>query len=437
MKSTNSRPLNNRRSSRPAWIAAAFVTSVIGMMVLSAIVWASSPGAQAQAPIPDANGVIHACYERLTGTVRLIDPASAQCLPTETAISWNQTGPQSPPGSGDGCVNVKDVGAKGDGTTDDTTAIQAALAAQPCVAVPPGNYRIDGILTVLNQLTLSPGAHLIRKSQFSSSTAPVVLLSNNYATLVGGGWVESENNSPRGIICVGPPALTTVRNINWARIDGIKIKGVSTDSDNVGLNLDSSEPPSPAGAGGGSTYNGSFSNLVIREVAVGVKINPICNAHTFNSIFFYTLTRYSYWSIGNSENSYFGGFTHLSHGVTVIKLEGVGYNLFYGVQAEPGPGSRYFDVDQSSVVCQIIGHNNCFEAPINNSASLTYLSHGILSLVNLEATKHEPRWFLDPYKPVPVQADAQANSSAASVDQLKADFNALLDKLRTSGAIKP
>jgi len=41
-----------------------------------------------------------------------------------------------------------------------------------------------------------------------------------------------------------------------------------------------------------------------------------------------------------------------------------------------------------------------------------------------------------PYKPVPLQADAQPNSSAARVDQLKADFNALLGKLRASGALK-
>ncbi len=47
--------------------------------------------------------------------------------------------------------NVKAFGAKGDGTTDDTTAIQAAIAALPTDGVvffPPGTYGISGTLTL-------------------------------------------------------------------------------------------------------------------------------------------------------------------------------------------------------------------------------------------------------------------------------------------------
>jgi hypothetical protein len=74
------------------------------------------------------------------------------------------------------------------------------------------------------------------------STEPVVLLTSEYATLAGGGWVMTENNSPRGVVCVGPRDPKVLQNVLWTRIDGIKIQGVSTDSNNVGLNLDSSEP---------------------------------------------------------------------------------------------------------------------------------------------------------------------------------------------------
>lgn len=49
-------------------------------------------------------------------------------------------------------VNVKDFGAVGDGVTDDTAAIQAALdaaeAGGPICYAPPGLYRIDGALVV-------------------------------------------------------------------------------------------------------------------------------------------------------------------------------------------------------------------------------------------------------------------------------------------------
>jgi hypothetical protein len=43
-------------------------------------------------------GVINGCYKSQNGQLRLIDPATDHCLPSETAISWNQTGTQGPPG---------------------------------------------------------------------------------------------------------------------------------------------------------------------------------------------------------------------------------------------------------------------------------------------------------------------------------------------------
>jgi len=63
-----------------------------------------------QASIPDANGVIHACYHvngqgQVDGgaNLRVIDPASSNkdgsaCKKDETALNWNQTGPTGPPG---------------------------------------------------------------------------------------------------------------------------------------------------------------------------------------------------------------------------------------------------------------------------------------------------------------------------------------------------
>jgi hypothetical protein len=48
-----------------------------------------------QAAIPDANGVIHACY-RSDGDLRLIDKTN--CTNDETALTWNLQGPQGPAG---------------------------------------------------------------------------------------------------------------------------------------------------------------------------------------------------------------------------------------------------------------------------------------------------------------------------------------------------
>ena len=50
------------------------------------------------ASIPDASGVIHGCYNTTNGSQRIIDTAVASCKIGETAIQWNQTGPQGPQG---------------------------------------------------------------------------------------------------------------------------------------------------------------------------------------------------------------------------------------------------------------------------------------------------------------------------------------------------
>ena len=64
---------------------------VVGLASLAVVVVAV-----VQAAIPDPSGVIHACY-RANGNIRLVDKSS--CTSTETALTWNQTGPQGPAGA--------------------------------------------------------------------------------------------------------------------------------------------------------------------------------------------------------------------------------------------------------------------------------------------------------------------------------------------------
>jgi len=55
-------------------------------------------GGIAYAAIPDSNGVIHGCFKTVGGQLRVIDTSTTSCLPSETAISWNQMGPPGTPG---------------------------------------------------------------------------------------------------------------------------------------------------------------------------------------------------------------------------------------------------------------------------------------------------------------------------------------------------
>lgn len=54
--------------------------------------------AMASASIPAADGVIDGCYVNRTGQLRVIDSATEQCRSQETALSWQQQGPQGPAG---------------------------------------------------------------------------------------------------------------------------------------------------------------------------------------------------------------------------------------------------------------------------------------------------------------------------------------------------
>jgi hypothetical protein len=72
--------------ARGVWLATALLAAL------------AVAGGAAYATIPDDGGVIHGCYHGQTGVLRVIDNAAGNCLPTESAISWSQTGPQGPAG---------------------------------------------------------------------------------------------------------------------------------------------------------------------------------------------------------------------------------------------------------------------------------------------------------------------------------------------------
>jgi len=74
---------------RRARIALAGVT---GGMLLAGI------GAVSYAALKDSTGIIHACVDN-KGATRIIDVSVDACRKNETAISWNQTGPQGLPGA--------------------------------------------------------------------------------------------------------------------------------------------------------------------------------------------------------------------------------------------------------------------------------------------------------------------------------------------------
>jgi hypothetical protein len=71
-------------------------------------------GSTAYAAIPDSGSVIHSCYKKSGGVVRVIDTASTSCDSNETPLDWNQQGPQGPQGVPGPKGDKGDKGNQGD-----------------------------------------------------------------------------------------------------------------------------------------------------------------------------------------------------------------------------------------------------------------------------------------------------------------------------------
>jgi collagen triple helix repeat protein len=55
-------------------------------------------GGVAYATIPDGTGLIHGCYAKSGGALRVIDGSVTNCKTGETSLNWNQAGQPGPPG---------------------------------------------------------------------------------------------------------------------------------------------------------------------------------------------------------------------------------------------------------------------------------------------------------------------------------------------------
>ena len=73
--------------------------TVLAALALAAVAAGAAGIARSTAtePIPDADGVIHACYKKPIGEVKIVYSA-ANCGPGQAPIQWSQTGPQGPKG---------------------------------------------------------------------------------------------------------------------------------------------------------------------------------------------------------------------------------------------------------------------------------------------------------------------------------------------------
>jgi hypothetical protein len=268
-------------------------------------------------------------------------------------------------------ANARTAGADNTGTVDATTAIQGLLDTVTHTIVPPGDYRIDGTVTVNSGKTLEimPGANLKRLAA-ASSTAPIVNVTGIDARLMGRGTIQTEKTSPTGIVLIGPPVQTVTTTVDQWRLGPLKMIGrAAPTSADIGLNVWSSQAASgDGGSGAGANYNGlADPGMWISNVGEGLRLGSLCNAHTFGAINFSQIATICYRLKGGAggvqECSFFGGFTHTAYSgsnITIIKGERAMFNQFYGIQAEPlaVAGTVPWNLDANSTYNKIFGYFN-------------------------------------------------------------------------------
>jgi hypothetical protein len=154
--------------------------------------------------IPDRNGVIHGCYKKKKGNLRLV--ASGKCSRRERAIAFNQRGPRGPAGArgprglqgnrgiagATGLPGAKgEQGPQGPGAATFSTTL-AQDAPKTALVTLSNGVTVSGLCTAgeveLKIETAGPGTHLQisgTSANNDSSTGPTPQDSDNVASTVG------------------------------------------------------------------------------------------------------------------------------------------------------------------------------------------------------------------------------------------------------------
>ena len=205
-------------------------------------------------------------------------------------------------------VSVKDFGAVGDGTTDDTAAIQAALNANLAVYFPPATYLVSALTLQGFQKISGYGATL----QASTPTGKILtcptgtngIQTTNYTEISGlsiNGYSSSISSGSAGIYTTGNNTFTIkdvkVKNFDLGFYLGATQFGsfysIKAYNCNVGVYIKSDTT-----AGGGNSN--SFYDLITLSCTLGVLIN--------GQLPFVTSANYFRNYTGNSNSSALGIF---------------------------------------------------------------------------------------------------------------------------------
>lgn len=169
----------------------------------------------AYATIPDSQGVIHGCYTKSGGSLRVIDDSVTNCKSGETSLDWNVAGPTGATGPAGSAGPAGPTGPAGPQGATGPAGPQGATGP----AGPPGT---SGVST-LTKLAWD-GTHV----QSSGTSANFVL-----AKTIGT-FTKGAAGSTIKLTWTGTPVVASAFYCSWElRIDGADDSGATNTSFNI------------------------------------------------------------------------------------------------------------------------------------------------------------------------------------------------------------
>ncbi|MFA6003657.1 MAG: right-handed parallel beta-helix repeat-containing protein, partial [Elusimicrobiota bacterium] len=246
-------------------------------------------------------------------------------------------------------VNAKDFGAQGDGSTDDTAAIQSALNAVTAggtVTIPSGTYMINAIYSAASgnhglalksnmTLSLAAGATLKALPNASPAYAIIQLVDVSNANIIGG-ILEGERAAHTGTGGEWGMGINIIRSHNIL-VDGVTAKecwgdgfyvGGATSTNitlqNVVADHNRRQGMSITNVNGMLVRNSTFKNTTGTEPELGIDIEPNLNETVAN-------VRIASCTFSNNAGGGFGGGpAYVNRATTFVNNVIVEYNTFTG-----------------------------------------------------------------------------------------------------------
>src|SRR5579862_22663 len=181
-------------------------------------------GGIAYAWIPDSNGVIHACYQKHSGELRVIDSWKG-CRHDEVPLSWNQSGPTGPAGA---------TGASG--------------ATGPAGTLPGGLMWINPLDFLAGDPSVQTSFNAVDSGVGSGLSGLIITSTTTGDTAQGGGnkVVERGLDVPPGYDIVGVRICYELSSTS-SYIDDIRLAQVQNPPATAIVKLDDSTPQNAAG----------------------------------------------------------------------------------------------------------------------------------------------------------------------------------------------